>query len=174
MSILPVLAKLLEFLYETDLNFLDKNNTLYQFQYGFRPKHSTNIALSELINTLLCNIDNGEISFGVFVDLKKAFDSVNHGIILKKLNYYGIRGTCNVHAWFTSYLPKRQQFVELGNSISNVQPVLCGIPQGSNLGPILFLLYVNDMHQSLQYGCAKIISRRHKYFFTVVKTYIVL
>ena len=80
---------------------------------------------------------------GIFIDFTKAFDTVNHEILLEKLYHYGIRGTA--HDWFRSYLTDRQQFVEYNGSKSNVLHVPCGVPQGSNLGPLLFLLYINDL-----------------------------
>ena len=84
----------------------------------------------------------------VFVHLKKAFDTVDHNILLKKLDYYGVRGIAN--EWFASYLKNRKQFVSIGGHISSTQVIQTGVPQGSVLGPLLFLLYVNDLNKSIK------------------------
>ena len=99
----------------------------------------------ENIQTLL---DDGKYSAGVFVDLKKAFDTVDHNILLKKLDYYGVRGIAN--EWLASYLKNRKQFVSIGGHISSTQVIQTGVPQGSVLGPLLFLLYINDLNKSIK------------------------
>ena len=91
-------------------------------------------------------MDAGKFSCGVFVDLKKAFDTVDHGILLQKLAYYGFQGLIN--DWFRSYLLKRAQVTVVGNRSSNKSFITCGVPQGSVLGPLLFLLYVSDIYYS--------------------------
>jgi hypothetical protein len=91
-------------------------------------------------------MDNKLFSCGIFIDLQKAFDTVNHTILLNKLNYYVIMRVIN--NWFCSYLNGRSQTTQISSKISNKEVILCGVPQGSILGPILFLIYINDMHYS--------------------------
>ena len=108
---------------------------------------STTLALIEVIDNLIQNMDNGNTSVGIYLDLQKAFDTVNQQILFAKMNNYGVRGT--VHDWFTSYLTNRKQYTVIGQSQSELQSVTCGIPQGSVLGPLLFLMYVNDIHKAV-------------------------
>ena len=119
----------------------------YDQQYGFRSKLSTQHAIrSDIVNTILQNIDNGKFSCGVFIDLKKAFDAVNHEILLAKLENYGVRGVINY--WFRSYLTDPKQNTEVNNVVSETETTLWGVPQGSVLGPLLFLLYIYDIYKS--------------------------
>jgi hypothetical protein len=143
-SVLPLFSKIFErVMYCRLLSFLTKHNILYDYQFGFREKHSTNLALIHLVNKILQSWENGNIVIGLFLDLSKAFDTVNHDILLGKLCKYGIRGVAL--NWFRSYLSNRKQFVKINNMKSDILNINCGIPQGSILGPLLFLIYVNDM-----------------------------
>ena len=131
-------------MYNRLLSFLNKHKVLYEFQFGFREKHGTNIALTFLVDKILKSWENGEIVLGLFLDFSKAFDTVNHEILISKLYKYGIRGvTLN---WFKSYLSNRKQYVSYNNIKSNELNITCGIPQGSILGPLLFLIlkYYSD------------------------------
>ena len=123
--------------------FINEHNILYSYQFGFRQTYSTNHAIITLVEKINEALYKGNIMIGVYIDLKKAFDTVNHNILLKKLYAYGIRG--NVLKWFKSYLHNRQQFVYLNKAKSETKYVKCGVPQGSILGPLLFILYINDM-----------------------------
>ena len=143
-SLLSIFNKLIEkLMYNRIISFLEKFSILYNNQFGFRSKHSTSQALLLLTDKIQRSIDKGMFCSGIFLDLCKAFDTVNHKILLTKLEYYGIRGVSN--DWFASYLSNRRQFVSLNGINSDYQTITCGVPQGSVLGPLLFLLYINDM-----------------------------
>ena len=116
--------------------------------YGFRPKHSTIHPIIHFLNHCAeaNNKTNPEYTLAVFCDLSKAFDVIDHTILLDKLNHYGIRGIAN--NWLQNYLTNRQQYVQLENSKSSLKPIKCGVPQGSILGPLLYLIYVNDIENS--------------------------
>ena len=143
-SLLSVFSKILEkLMYDRLYQYLIKFNILYAFQFGFQKHKSTYMAIICLAERLITAIEKGEIGIGIFIDFRKAFDTVDHSILLEKLNHYGIRGSAL--QWLQSYLCDRQQFVEFEGASSDMKYLRCGVPQGSNLGPLLFLLYINDL-----------------------------
>ena len=143
-SIRSLFAKTFEkLLYKYLINFLNINDTIYKNQFGFREKHSTQQAIISLVEKIADSWDSDDIVIGVFLDLKKAFDTVSHDILLKKLYAYGIRG--NAFKLLKSYLTNRTQFVVYDGIPSCTLPINCGVPQGSVLGPLLFIISMNDI-----------------------------
>ena len=146
-SILPSLSKVLErivFIRTTD--FLNKHNIFCESQFGFRANHNTTQAILKCIDTLSCSIDQHLHTIAIFLDFSKAFDTINHDILLVKLSHYGVRG--KALEWFRNYLSNRKQFVQIDNHNSELRPISCGVPQGSILGPLLFIIYINDFYKS--------------------------
>ena len=124
--------------------YLDDNNLLFDSQYGFRKHHSTELAAVELIDRIYETMDQGDIPISIFLDLSKVFDTLDHSILLNKLEYYGVKG--NASRWFSSYLTGRYQYVDMEGARSEISYIQTGVPQGSILGPLLFILYANDKH----------------------------
>ncbi|XP_071959489.1 uncharacterized protein [Antedon mediterranea] len=149
-SVLPCISKIYErVVYDQTTQYLDKLNIINKSQFGFRKNHSTSHALSQTIEKITSAIDEQMISIGVFLDLSKAFDTIDHEILLQKLKFYGIRGI--VLEWFKSYLYMRKQYVHMGNCKSELKLIEYGVPQGSILGPLLFIIYTNDIVESSKY-----------------------
>ena len=143
-SVLPLFSKIFErLMYNRLLSFVNKCKLLYEYQFGFRCGLSPELALTCLVDKISNALENGEYVLGLFLDFSKAFDTVNHDILFEKLEYLGIRGIPLM--WCKSFLSDREQYVVYNDTSSSRKKVTCVVPQGSILGPLVFLLYINDL-----------------------------
>jgi len=130
-------------MYNRLISFFNKYQLLTPSQFGFQANKSTELSVNEIINNIINSFEGKESAFCIFLDFAKAFDTVNHKILLKKLEYYGVRGS--PLKWFQSYLQNRQQYTEINDTLSDIEGINHGVPQVSILGPLLFLIYINDI-----------------------------
>ena len=143
-SLLSSFSKIFERIFYTRLcDFLKKQKLLFQFQFGFREKYSSEMVIITLMDRIINALERGHFMVDIFLDFSKAFDTVNHQILLDKLYKYGIRGPA--HKWVTHYLQDREQYCYLNGHTSTKLTIKCGVPQGSILGTLLFLVYINDL-----------------------------
>ena len=146
-SLLPGISKIIEKIVFNQLSVYFKDSKLFtEHQYGFRKEHSTEHAVLELIDRITKTMDNDEIPINIYLDLSKAFDTLEHNIIIGKLRHYGVEGVSL--SLFQNYLTNRKQYVEYNNAKSDTLNINTGVPQGSILGPLLFIIYINDFSQA--------------------------
>ncbi len=145
-SILTIFSKILEKLFYSRLfSFIDKHHILHPNQFGFQPKKSTSLAVANVLSTLINKINTNKHVALILFDLRKAFDLINHKLLIKKLQHYGIRGIAS--EWLASYLANRMQKVKSNGLLSDLKYINTGVPQGSILAPLLFIIFVNDIFQ---------------------------
>ena len=140
-SLLPLISKILEkVIHDQTQTYLTKNDILYEYQSGFRKNYSTNYCHAYLSDLISKGFETGLYTGMILIDLQKAFDTIDHELLFEKMSYFGFSE--NVIKWFKCYLSNRKFLVNINNKSSDLESVTCGVPQGSILGPLLFLLYV--------------------------------
>ena len=164
-SLTSNLSKLIEKLVHNRLyNFLEKHKLLHEHQFGFQKKHSTNHALIDIIEKIRSAFNKNIFACSIFIDLQ-TFDTVNHDILLHKQDYYGIRGLLN--KWFQSFLSGRSQYTSIEGKSSKKLPTTHGVPQGSVVGPLLFILYISMILTKLLYTAMYTILQMIQIYSTV-------
>ena len=150
-SLTSICCKILEHIISSHLmKHLENNNLLYEYQHGFRHNRSCETQLVSFINDLAKSYDNGKQTDVILMDIAKAFDTVPHNRLRHKLQWYGIIG--NTYQWISSFLSDRHQKVVIDNVSSDSVPVVSGVPQGTVLGPILFIIYMNDVIENIKHS----------------------
>jgi hypothetical protein len=150
-SVIPAISKIIERIVHRQLSsYLETNNLLKDFQFGFRQNRSTELAAALFTDNVKRKVNEGKLVGAVFIDLSKAFDTLSHAKLIIKLRSYGILST--EIDWFQDYLFNRTQYVQLGTALSNAEKVKCGVPQGSIIGPLLFILFYNDFSLCLKHS----------------------
>lgn len=163
-SVLSVLNKVFEILiYKRLYSFFEIYKVFCEFQFDFRGGHSTTQALIEILGKIRDLIGKGKIVCDIFADLSKAFDTVDHNILLEKLNHYGVRG--NAYNLIKDYLHNRKQYVEIGDIKSHLLPIICCIPRGSVFEPLLFLIYAKNIANKCPHGMIRLFADDTNYFY---------
>ena len=148
-SVLPTLSKIMEKAVHSQLSgYLESNQLLHECQFGFRKRKSTKLAATYFCDQIRKEMDGGKLTGCVYIDLSKAFDTIGHALLINKLKCYGVQGA--ELEWFTDYLFGRTQFIDLLNEQSGETTIECGVPQGSILGHLLFIVFFNDLADKIQ------------------------